>query len=52
MHRVYIHCFRYKDFWWVQYLEVLMRRCKAVVPHAMLINEGWGSNTDVSFESL
>lgn len=21
MHRVYIHCSRYKDFWWVQYLE-------------------------------
>jgi hypothetical protein len=21
MHRVYIHCSRYKDYWWVQYLE-------------------------------
>jgi len=33
-------------------LEVLMRRCKAVVPHATLIDEGWGLEADVSFESL
>ena len=25
MHRVYIHCSRYKDFWWVQYLEPDLR---------------------------
>ncbi|RZU42367.1 response regulator transcription factor [Edaphobacter modestus] len=33
-------------------LEVLMRRAKAVVPHATLIDEGWGRDADVSFESL
>jgi len=29
-----------------------MRRAKAVVPHATLIEEGWGRDADVSYESL
>jgi DNA-binding response OmpR family regulator len=33
-------------------LEVLMRRGNGVVPHAVLIEEGWGSDGDVSFDSL
>jgi two-component system response regulator MprA len=34
-------------------LEVLMRRAGAVVPHGVLIEEGWGSSDcDVSFDSL
>lgn len=33
-------------------LAVLMRRPRAVVPHAVLIDEGWSSNADVSFDSL
>ncbi len=33
-------------------LEVLMRRARAVVPHAVLLDEGWSSEADVSFDSL
>jgi two-component system response regulator MprA len=33
-------------------LEILMRRCKMVVPHSTLIDEGWGRDAEVSFESL
>lgn len=33
-------------------LETLMRRARTVVPHGVLITEGWGSDCDVSFDSL
>jgi two-component system response regulator MprA len=33
-------------------LSVLMRRARSVVPHAVLIEEGWSSHADVSFDSL
>jgi len=33
-------------------LAVLMRRANSIVPHAVLIEEGWGNETDVSFDSL
>ncbi len=33
-------------------LSVLMRRAPSVVPHAVLIEEGWSSDADVSFDSL
>lgn len=33
-------------------LGVLMRRAPAIVPHSVLIEEGWGSEADVSFDSL
>ena len=33
-------------------LEALMRRATAVVPHGVLIEEGWGTDCDVSFDSL
>ena len=33
-------------------LTVLMRRARSVVPHAVLIEEGWSGETDVSFDSL
>jgi DNA-binding response OmpR family regulator len=33
-------------------LETLMRRARTVVPHSVLIEEGWGNQTDVSFDSL
>jgi two-component system response regulator MprA len=33
-------------------LETLMRRPRTVVPHSILIDEGWGSDCDVSFDSL
>jgi two-component system response regulator MprA len=33
-------------------LETLMRRAGTVVPHGVLIDEGWGSEADVSFDSL
>lgn len=33
-------------------LAVLMRRAPAVVPHGVLIEEGWSSDADVSFDSL
>jgi len=33
-------------------LSVLMRRARSVVPHAVLIEEGWSSDADVSFDSL
>jgi DNA-binding response OmpR family regulator len=33
-------------------METLMRRARTVVPHGVLIEEGWGSDTDVSFDSL
>jgi two-component system response regulator MprA len=33
-------------------LEALMRRARTVVPHGVLIEEGWGSDCDVSFDSL
>jgi DNA-binding response OmpR family regulator len=33
-------------------LAVLIRRAKFVVPHAVLIEEGWGGEADVSFDSL
>jgi two-component system response regulator MprA len=33
-------------------LDVLIRRAGNVVPHSVLIDEGWGSEVDVSFDSL
>jgi two-component system response regulator MprA len=33
-------------------MEILMRRSRSVVPHSVLIEEGWGTDTDVSFDSL
>lgn len=33
-------------------LAVLMRRPRAVVPHAVLIDEGWKGESDVSYDSL
>ena len=33
-------------------LAVLMRRAGTVVPHAVLIDEGWKEDADVSFDSL
>jgi two-component system response regulator MprA len=33
-------------------LETLMRRASTVVPHGVLIEEGWGTEADVSFDSL
>ena len=33
-------------------LGVLMRRARTVVPHAVLIDEGWSSDADASFDSL
>jgi DNA-binding response OmpR family regulator len=33
-------------------LETLIRRANSVVPHGVLIAEGWGNDTDVSFDSL
>lgn len=33
-------------------LEVLIRRARTVVPHGVLIEEGWGAECDVSFDSL
>jgi DNA-binding response OmpR family regulator len=33
-------------------LSVLMRRARSVVPHGVLIEEGWSGETDVSFDSL
>lgn len=29
-----------------------MRRAKNVVPHGVLLEEGWGSDANVSFDSL
>jgi DNA-binding response OmpR family regulator len=33
-------------------LDVLIRRARSVVPHAVLIEEGWSGEADVSFDSL
>lgn len=33
-------------------LDVLMRRAQTVVPHTVLIEEGWGPDADVSYDSL
>jgi DNA-binding response OmpR family regulator len=33
-------------------LETLMHRAGAIVPREVLIDEGWGPNSDVSFDSL
>ena len=33
-------------------MEILMRRAKAVVPHSVLIEEGWGRDAEVSYDSL
>jgi len=33
-------------------MDVLMRRANTVVPHGVLIEEGWGNGVDVSFDSL
>lgn len=33
-------------------MEVLMRRARCVVPHRVLLEEGWGSGADVSYDSL
>lgn len=33
-------------------LKALMRRARTVVPHGVLIEEGWGTDCDVSFDSL
>jgi two-component system response regulator MprA len=33
-------------------LETLIRRARAVVPHSVLIEAGWGADADVSFDSL
>jgi DNA-binding response OmpR family regulator len=33
-------------------LSVLMRRASSVVPHAVLIDEGWSADAEVSFDTL
>jgi two-component system response regulator MprA len=33
-------------------LETLIRRAQSIVPHRVLIEEGWGLEADVSFDSL
>ncbi len=33
-------------------LGVLMRRAPAIVPHAVLIDEGWSGEADISFDNL
>jgi two-component system response regulator MprA len=33
-------------------LETLMRRARTVVPHSVLIEQGWGSEAEVSFDNL
>lgn len=33
-------------------LEILIRRAGTVVPHGVLIADGWGSDADVSLDSL
>jgi len=33
-------------------LEVLMRRARTVVPHEILLNEGWGADGEASYDSL
>jgi len=33
-------------------LEVLMRRPRSIVPHGVLLAEGWGDDSDASFDSL
>jgi two-component system response regulator MprA len=33
-------------------LETLIRRSRTIVPHRVLIEEGWGSDAEVSFDSL
>ncbi len=33
-------------------LSVLMRRARTVVPHAVLVEEGWGVDSDVSYDRL
>jgi DNA-binding response OmpR family regulator len=33
-------------------MEILMRRARTVVPHAVLLEEGWGADADVSYDSL
>jgi DNA-binding response OmpR family regulator len=33
-------------------METLIRRARTVVPHRVLIEEGWGTDADVSFDSL
>jgi two-component system response regulator MprA len=33
-------------------LALLMRRARTVVPHAVLLDEGWSGESDVSFDSL
>jgi two-component system response regulator MprA len=33
-------------------MEVLMRRAPNIVPHQVLIDEGWSSEADVSYDSL
>ena len=34
------------------FLETLIRRARTIVPHRVLIEEGWGMDADVSFDSL
>ncbi len=33
-------------------LEVLMRRARSIVPHGVLLAEGWGDDADTNFHSL
>jgi DNA-binding response OmpR family regulator len=33
-------------------MEILIRRARCVVPHRALLEEGWGSDADVSYDSL
>jgi DNA-binding response OmpR family regulator len=33
-------------------LEILMRRARTVVPHEVLLEEGWGTDGDASYDSL
>jgi len=33
-------------------MEALMRRGRSIVPHAVLLEEGWGIDADVSYDSL
>ena len=33
-------------------MEVLMRRARTVVPHEVLLYEGWGADSEASYDSL
>ena len=33
-------------------MEILMRRARTIVPHGVLLDEGWSSDAEVSYDSL